>query len=507
MSIQELVKQKAVERGHDDWVMSARSQRHVTFLELRERADVVSALLQSHGISSGDRVGLLIADPLDFAVSFVALLSAGLWVAPLDSTVLHSDTAPLAERASMLGLRSIVGHEEPSSDRDGQWTFTTPARSDGQGFGVAGGGAHSGGGGVILATSGTTGTPKVMLLPIAQLLHTADLVAKHNELASSDRGFNPLPLWHINGEVVGVLATLVAGASLVLDDHFHRTEFWSLIDRFEVTWINAVPAIVSRLVQLHSDESVPTRVRFIRSASAPLPGVVLQAFEANTGVAVVESYGMTEAASQICANPLRGPRKVGSVGPAIGVEVRIGHSADDAADGTSPAKGVGPVEIRGPSVIGSYEGTGYEDRFDADGWLNTGDLGYLDDDGYLFLVGRSDDVINRGGEKIFPREIEDVILGVRGVSAAAVIGLPDEVFGQVPIAYVELLGVSESTAAGQVELVASEIRAALVAAFARARRPVAISFVAQLPRHSTGKILKKVLEAGSVPVIFSEKLS
>jgi acyl-CoA synthetase (AMP-forming)/AMP-acid ligase II len=507
MSIQELVNHMAAGRGHDDWAMSARSQRHVTFLELSEAAAAVSALLESRGITSGDRVGLLIADPLDFAVGFVALLSAGLWVAPLDPTVLRSDTAPLAERASMLGLCSIVGREEPSSDRDGQWTFTTPARPNDRGSEVAGGASHRGAGGVILATSGTTGTPKVMLLPIAQLLHTADLVARHNELAASDRGFNPLPLWHINGEVVGVLATLVAGASLVLDDHFHRTEFWSLIDRFEVTWINAVPAIISRLVQLHSDESVPTRVRFIRSASAPLPAVVLQAFEANTGVAVVESYGMTEAASQICANPLRGPRKVGSVGPAIGVEVRIGHSTDDVVDGTSLAKGVGPVEIRGPSVIGRYEGTGYEDRFDADAWLSTGDLGYLDDDGYLFLVGRSDDVINRGGEKIFPREIEDVILGVNGVSAAAVIGLPDEVFGQVPVAYVELLGVSESPAAGHVEMVVGEIRAALVAAFARARRPVTISVVAQLPRHSTGKIQKKLLEAGSVPVIVCEKLS
>jgi acyl-CoA synthetase (AMP-forming)/AMP-acid ligase II len=359
---------------------------------------------------------------------------------------------------------------------------------------------------VILATSGTTGTPKVMLLPVEQLLYTADLVAKHNELELSDRGFNPLPLWHINGEVVALLATLTVGSSLALDDHFHRTGFWSLVDEFEVTWINAVPAIIARLVQLRDDESVPPSVRFIRSASAPLPAVVLEAFEANTGITVIESYGMTEAASQICANPLRGPRKAGSVGPAVGVEVRIAIPTEDQTEMNPLLPGVGHVEIRGPSVIAGYEGTGYEDRFVDGGWLRTGDLGYLDEDGYLFLVGRSDDVINRGGEKIFPREIEDVILGVRGVRGAAVIGLADEVFGQVPIAYVELLGVSDTTAVAELELAAMEIRDALVDSFARARRPVALSVVAQLPRHSTGKIQKKLLESSSIPVLLHEKL-
>ena len=462
-------------------------------------------LLQSRGIQSGERVGLLVSDPLEFAVCFVALLSAGVWVAPLDPDVLRPNSAPLRERAAMLGLRMIVGHESSPTD-GGEWTIAATDISDARWNGALGTTVESDHGGVILATSGTTGTPKVMLLPIEQLLYTADLVAKHNELEPLDRGFNPLPLWHINGEVVAVLATLTAGSSLALDDHFHRTGFWSLVDEFEVTWINAVPAIIARLVQLREDESAPPRVRFIRSASAPLSAVVLEAFEANTGITVIESYGMTEAASQICANPLRGPRKAGSVGPAVGVDVRIAYSSEDQTEMIPLLPRVGHVEIRGPSVIVGYEGTGYEDRFVEGGWLRTGDLGYLDDDGYLFLVGRSDDVINRGGEKIFPREIEDVILGVSGVSAAAVIGLADEVFGQVPIAFVELHGVSDSTAVAELEMAVTEIRDTLVDSFARARRPVAISVVAQLPRHSTGKILKKVLESGSIPVLLHEKL-
>jgi acyl-CoA synthetase (AMP-forming)/AMP-acid ligase II len=216
---------------------------------------------------------------------------------------------------------------------------------------------------------------------------------------------------------------------------------------------------------------------------------------------------MTEAASQISANPLDGPRKIGSVGRAVGVEIRVLASQSARPGALAQAHEVGRVEIRGPSVIERYDGAGYEDRFDADGWLDTGDLGYFDDDDFLFLVGRSDDVINRGGEKIFPREIEDVILSVNGVVGAAVIGVADDVFGQVPISYVQLDGVSSSTSIEDLKIATKEIHDALVAAFSRARRPVSINVVAELPAHATGKIQKKVLGVGSVPVLFQEHVS
>jgi acyl-CoA synthetase (AMP-forming)/AMP-acid ligase II len=275
------------------------------------------------------------------------------------------------------------------------------------------------------------------------------------------------------------------------------------MDRLEVTWINAVPAIISRLVSRHGDEAVPARVRFIRSASAPLSGPLLETFEANTDIVVIESYGMTEAASQICANPLRGPRKKGSVGPAVGVQLRVVASPPDSlVDDQHP----GHVEIRGASVIQRYEGAGYEDRFDAGGWLRTGDLGYLDVDDYLFLVGRSDDVINRGGEKIFPREIEDVILGVPGVVGAAVIGVADEVFSQVPVAFVQLENVTASTPLEEIHHVTTKIREELTAAFVRTRRPVALTVVAQLPANATGKIQKGELLGDDVVVIVRESL-
>jgi acyl-CoA synthetase (AMP-forming)/AMP-acid ligase II len=430
----------------------------------------------------------------------VSALAYGLWVAPIDPTLEYPSSRTLDERAARLHLNAIVSDRTAPAALSTTWIDLRLGVSDGlHGNAVP----SSTGGGVILATSGTTGTPKIMALPVAQLVYTADLIARHNELTTLDRGFNPLPLWHVNAEVVALLATFLSGSSLVLDDHFHRTDFWSLMDRLEVTWINAVPAIISRLVSRQGDEVVPQRVRFIRSASAPLSGPLLEAFEAQTNIVVVESYGMTEAASQICANPLRGLRKRGSVGPAIGVQLRvIATPISSRADVHHP----GHVEIRGASVIERYEGTGYEDRFDSQGWLRTGDLGYLDNDDYLFLVGRSDDVINRGGEKIFPREIENVILGVHGVVGAAVIGAADEVFNQVPVAFVQLENVTTSTPLDAIRTVTAQIRNELAATFVRTRRPVELNVVVHLPVNATGKVKKNELLGDAVEIITRESL-
>ena len=498
----ELVEERAATYCDVAWLVAARSEKTITYGSLYQSSLAWGEEFSTAGLVSGDRVGLLLSDPLEFTVCFVAALAFGLWVAPMDPTGDFPSARTLDERATRLKLDAFIADHDAPGSLMTRWLDSRERRS-GEGVPVGAQDPAPTSGGVILATSGTTGTPKIMALPIAQLTYTANLVARHNELTTTDRGFNPLPLWHVNAEVVALLATFLAGSSLALDDRFHRTDFWSLMDRLEVTWINAVPAIISRLVSHHGEEVVPGRVRFIRSASAPLSGPLLETFEANTNVVVIESYGMTEAASQICANPLRGPRKVGSVGPAVGVELRVVAVAPQ----TRVVVGhPGHVEIRGPSVITHYEGAGYEDRFDAEGWLRTGDLGYLDDDGYLFLVGRSDDVINRGGEKIFPREIEDVILGVPEVVGAAVIAAADEVFSQVPVAFVQLENVTAATPLEEVRTVTAKIREELASAFVRTRRPVMLTVVLKLPTNATGKIKKDELSSGVVEVILQESV-
>ncbi len=469
-TLRALLAARAEQAGDAAYLLSARTSRTVSYRRLAEVAEHWRRVAAPWGRSV--RVGLLVSDALDFAEVFLGLISAGAWVAPLDPTIHPLSAETVARWVSTLGLSHVVADRDAAGDVTVTW-HRLDEREDSSETVVASSG------GVLLASSGTTGTPKVMALPETQLLVAATLIAQHNRLDQHERGFNPLPLWHINAEVVGLFATLVAGASLVLDERFHRTRFWDVISENHVTWINAVPAIIARLADVGEDERVPTGVRFIRSASAPLSAALLTRFEAATGIRVVESYGMTEAASQICVNALSGERRAGSVGRGVGVEVRV-------VDGEVLGPGVvGQVQIRGASVIDHYESPAYAERFSAGGWLATGDLGYLDADGFLYLVGRTDDVINRGGEKIFPREIEEVALEVPGVAGAVVVGTRDEVFGEVPVLYVELVAdVDESMAS---------LRETLVEGLARVRRPVEIRVVEALPRHATGKIQKRGL--------------
>ena len=311
----------------------------------------------------------------------------------------------------------------------------------------------------------------------------ASSVADWHRLDRADRGYCSLPLFHVNAEVVGLLATLRAGAYLAVDRKFSRRGFWDLISAERITWINAVPAIIS-ILSADPPAAPPARLRFVRSASAPLPLAALERFERSVGVPVIETYGMTEAASMITANPLDGPRKPGSAGRPAGAQVRIG------LPGGRPTTcgGIGRVQIRGAGVITAYASGGRPGAIDDEGWLDTGDLGYLDAEGYLFLVGRSDDVINRGGEKIYPREIEEILLAQPGVRSAAVVGLADAVLGERPVAYV----VPECGAVA--DEVTEALRAACAQRLPRHKQPSEFWLVDEMPLGPTGKISRRLLK-------------
>jgi len=512
----ELVWLRALTGGERAFVEHARSSGALSFVGLRRAVLGWTSLLADLGVEPGHTVGVAAGDPLDFATVFVSAMAAGRVVAPLDAGAPDRElqatcrrvrpTVVLADRPAPAGI-SCDWIELPSG------SFPRHGSDDGllvHGAGVDAdpslgdeswtrpigpGTAAPSGGGLVLSTSGTTGTPKVIRLDERQLLHAARQIAGHHRLSVIDRGFNSLPLFHINAEVVGLLASLVAGSSLVLDDRFHRRGLWELLSDRRVTWINAVPAIISRLAPLSAGEPVPATLRFVRSASAPLPPAVAERFEQAVGVPVVETYGMTEAASQITANPIHGTRKRGSVGRPVGTELRV-----VAGGGTQPPKAVAPgtegrVEIRGAAVISAYEGGAHADRIGADGWLDTGDVGVLDEDGYLFLVGRVDDVINRGGEKVFPREVEEVILGDPEVSGTAVVGWDHHELGRVPVAFLEVGGSANEDLRRRAERVVARVRERCDQSLSRAKRPVAFHVVEQLPVGSTGKVRRNAVDA------------
>lgn len=437
--------------GPQDTVVfrAARDERVLTIGDLAAAA---------HGFAASGAgsptVALVAGDPIAFARSFLGLLSAGVTVAPLDP---RQDDQRLRADVREVGATSVVG-DRP---RDVGVPPLVPAS----------GGSPRGGGRVLLRSSGTTGPRKKILLSEAQLVHTARAIARHHGFRPGERGLNPLPLFHVNAEVVGLLAAVVSGAELVLDDGFHR-DLWEVAARHEVTWVNAVPAI---LAILPSCGRAPASVRFVRSASAPLPVPVLERFEAACGVPVVETYGMTEAASQICANPVDGPRKAGSVGLPVEVDLRIVDAAGNPC-GTGES---GQVQVRGAGVV------------KGDEWLSTGDVGHRDGDGYVFLSGRLDDVINRGGEKVFPRDVEAVLLADERVEDAVVVGAPDEVLGAVPVAFVI------ATAGTDVDGLVADLGERCARDLTKFRRPVRIDVVEALPHGPTGKVSRVALRAAA----------
>jgi acyl-CoA synthetase (AMP-forming)/AMP-acid ligase II len=348
---------------------------------------------------------------------------------------------------------------------------------------IAGSTDNAPGGAAVLFTSGSSGAAKGVELPEAQLLFVAREVVRNNRLTSSDRGFNSLPLFHVNAQVVGLLSTLVAGAALVVDASFHRTGFWELLAQRRITWLNAVPAILAVLTR--DGAAVPDLgLRFIRSASAPLPDAVRIALG---DVPLVLSWGMTEAASQIAATPPGDAAHPGSVGLPLGSDVVVRTESGGAA---APGE-LGRLWIRGPGIVSSYLFGKASDRFDPEGWLDTGDLGRIELDGYIYLHGRSDDVINRGGEKVYPAEVEEVLLGDARVLEAVVVAARHDVLGSVPKAYViPVLG-----AEGDEDDLIAALRARCDARLPRFKRPVEIEVVADLPRAPTGKVQRSRVRA------------
>lgn len=404
-------------------------------------------------------VGLALADPVSMASNFVAALAAGVLVAPLDP---FAPEPEMAAKIDQLGLRA--GRRLPAA----------PHRAA-----------------VLMASSGTTGTPKIIPLTEQQLLATAAGVADHLGLGPGERGYSPLPLFHINGLVVGVLSALISDASIVVERQFSRRSFWDTVRNQEVTWLNLVPAI---LAILSSDECSPRRagpVRLARSASAPLPAPVRERFEAATGIPVIETYGMTEAASQITANPI-GAARPGSVGRPVDIEIQV-LGTDGEAVGPGEA---GQVHLRGERVAPVYWSASGPSAWnagralDSRGWLPTGDIGRMDADGYLYLIGRQGDVINRGGEKLQPGEVEEVLLADPRVTAAVVVGRPHPAFGEEPVAYV-LTAEAEPDLSG----LAADLEERCRRSLSRYKRPAQIYPARSLPAGPTGKIRRAAVRA------------
>jgi long-chain acyl-CoA synthetase len=342
---------------------------------------------------------------------------------------------------------------------------------------------------LLIYTSGTTGQPKGVMLDHGNVAAMCAMAADALRITAADHSLLVLPLFHVNGIVVGSLTPLLAGGRVTIGERFDPSTFFGVVERVRPTYFSAVPTIYAMLTTL-PDDVVPdtSSLRLAICGAAPMPAELIGRFEARFGVPIVEGYGLSEGSCASTVNPVDGRRKPGTVGlPMPGQQVVIDSPASPNS-GSPYSSTAGEVLIKGPNVMRGYLGRPEETATTiVDGWLHTGDVGRFDEDGYLVLVDRIKDMIIRGGENIYPKEIENVLYGHPDVLEAAVVGAPNETYGEVPVAFVTLRPGATVGADG--------LRDHCRERLSKYKLP-AVELLASLPKNAVGKIDKPTLRAG-----------
>lgn len=479
----------------DAVAVAAPARESLSYGQLIRQVDETVRYLNQLHLGRGDRVGLVVPNGPEMAVAFLGVASA-CTCAPINPAFRETEFRFVLND---LDARAVVVLSR----------FDSPVRGAAAAVGVpvielvpnqdgpAGGFRLSGAGlerpaqlpgfaepddvALVLHTSGTTARPKVVPLTHKNLFAAARFIGRSLELTPGDRCLNVMPLFHIHGLVAGTLASLGAGASVACAPGFFAPRFLTWMEELRPTWYTAVPtmhqALLASVRQRRSREEVP-RLRFVRSASAALSPRVMAELESIFHAPAIEAYGMTEAAAILTSNPLPPrSRKPGSVGLPAGPELAV---VDD--QGTPLRRGrAGEVVTRGPNVTSGYLGapSAGAGAF-RDGWLRTGDLGYFDDEGYLYLTGRIKDLINRGGEKIAPREVEEVLLEDPRVAEAVCFPLPHPTLGEDLGAAVVLKEGARATPGTLLDAAAARLSDFKV--------PRALTIVDDIPKGPSGKL-------------------
>ena len=471
----------------------------LSFQRFRQEARKVAEQISGEGIEPGDRVAIVVPNGIEVLLAFFGAAEAGAMAMPMnpdlkpdefDFALEHSGaklticvpgTVDRVSAKAGTGQRqdTIVGIEFNS--RDGVRLV------GGKGAGRAPIGAPTPDSeALLLYTSGTTSAPKGVQITHRNLTVSARNVADWYNLNERDITACVMPLFHVHGLVASVLATLRSGGTVVVPQRFSASNFWSIVRGYGVTWYTAVPTIHTILLNnatKSGDNRDATRLRFVRSCSSALSPATMEGYEKMFGAPILQAFGMTEAAHQALSNPLPPrERRPGSVGLPTGVEVTI---LDD--DGNEMPRGAeGELALKGPNVTHGYLNNpdATRDAF-SNGWFRTGDLARMDEDGYVYLLGRIKELINRGGEKISPLEVDDVLASHPKIAEAVTVAVPHEIYGEEVEAVVALKP-GESLEAGDIIVFCRE-------QLADFKVPKAIRFVPVIPRSATGKIQRRRL--------------
>ena len=460
---------------------------------LRALVEATIAALNGFGVGRNDRVAIVLPNGPDMATAFIGIAS-GATAAPLNPSykadefefymsdvkakalvVEAGSNSPAIEVARKLGMKVIVLHPEHAKGA-GAFSLNCDAASGD----CLKGHAEADEVALILHTSGTTSRPKIVPLSQRNVSVSAGNIAETLAFTPNDCGLNVMPLFHIHGLMAGVLAPLSAGGRVFCTPGFNALRFFAWMEEAKPTWYTAVPTMHQAiLTRAAGNREIIARnpLRFVRSSSSSMPPQVIAAVESTFGAPLIESYGMTEASHQMASNPLRGTRKPGAVGLAAGPEIAI---MGDNGELLNPRE-IGEIVIRGDNVTRGYENNPAANAAAfTNGWFRTGDQGVMDDEGYVSLTGRLKEIINRGGEKVSPREVDEILMDHPSVQQVVVFAMPHEKLGEEVAAAIVL---RDGANTDEKEL--RDFCAQRLAAF---KVPRKIVFLEQIPLGATGKL-------------------
>jgi long-chain acyl-CoA synthetase len=493
-----LLESRAAATPDKPFLFSEADGRKFTYAEFNGAVDRTACLLSSRGIGKGDVVSLLMPNCAEYIIAYFACWKLGALAGPVNSLLKEHETAFVINnseakavlvnsefldriesiRSDLPHLRSVITFDD-EAEATHEFIDASPTNlslSD----------IDCDDDAIIIYTSGTTGKPKGCLLTHGNVIANARQISNWLNFTQDDRLLTVMPLFHMNAVSVTTMSALYAGGSSVISPKFSAKRFWQMISEYEITSFGSVATMLAILLNTYPDgvpDGLNTRqLRFAMCGSAPVPAEVMKKFEQTFDCPVVEGYGLSESTCRSTFNPPNEKRRAGSCGLPIGNEMKVFDDDDqEVADGE-----LGEIVLRGENILKGYyrnpEATAHAFR---NGWFHTGDVGYRDQEGYFYIVDRKSDMIIRGGENIYPREIDEVLYQHPAVAAAATIGVPDPLYGEEVAAFVVLKDGLKTSAEDLIAFCQTEL--------ADYKCPKTIRIVEEIPKGPTGKLLKREL--------------